>query len=235
MNASTEESQGCTGNGLQLNGPETLSGIGGIVSPRSTGLATAAGGHRYQDRYAAAILAGVIALIAISGCRTNNVCDERSTRSGLGCANCEDIPRGAIPQPLGSYVCAWQRSHAQEADRDDYVLYSYQFGCGGDRLTPDGERHVRKLMSDPNAVIRPLIVETVDDAELAARRRSSVISYLAHLGVVGPEELVRIGESRAEGLLGQEAQGISRRITSQSSSASGRGGQQSSFGGGGIL
>lgn len=179
------------------------------------------------------IVLGSMAMLLVPGCQTANVCDEQGSGRLFCCENCNDIPKGAIPQPLGSYVCAWHSAHAASADQDDRVLYSYQFECGGDQLSAEGKRHLRMQMGDTSGIVRPIIVQSVDDPELSVRRRNSVIDYLVQLGIEQPNDLVRIGDSKAEGLLGQDVPRIANGITSQSNSG-GRGSGRSSLGGGGI-
>ncbi|QDU98855.1 hypothetical protein [Lignipirellula cremea] len=145
---------------------------------------------------------------------------------------CADIPPGAIPQ-TGAHVAGWQSAQAALAERDDLVVYQYEWIGETAELGPFGSRHVDELMHrclnvEPGAIIlEPSGVVSIDVA-----RQSTLIARLASHGVPDAESRVLLGYSKAEGLYGQEALPLSAGYL-RSGSRTGNGLGGGSFGGGG--
>jgi uncharacterized membrane protein YgcG len=145
----------------------------------------------------------------------------------LLCDGCADIPPGAIPQPTGAHACAWQTTQDALAERDDFVVYQYEWKGESAELGPFGRRHVAGLVQRLEAQPCSIIVEPSENPSLDTQRQASLIALLAAHGVPDAESRISVGYPAAEGLHGQEAprleQGYFR-------SGSRRGG----FGGGGF-
>lgn len=119
--------------------------------------------------------------------------------------NCADIPCGAIPPPAGTYSCQWQREQAARAQQDFYVIHEYEWSMAGEKLGPDGRRHVGAIASHLGEGPQQVMVAESDNDKLNAARRKAIIENLQKLGVFDAENRVVVGESQAEGLYGQEA------------------------------
>jgi hypothetical protein len=145
---------------------------------------------------------------------------------------CADIPCGAIPQPPGTFSCQWQNAQKFRAEQDKFVIYRYEWFEGGDRLGPDGRRHIEAIAQRLDGVPFPVIVEKSDDNAVNETRRQQVIASLATLGVANPEQRVILGYSEAEGLSGPEAVRIGNRSPASPSLAPGGGGGYGPVGGG---
>ncbi len=148
------------------------------------------------------ILAAVLpALAALSA-----GCARDSAGGYVFCTDkCADIPCGAIPPPAGTYNCRWQNEQAARAQLDFFVVHHYEWYMGGDKLGPDGRRHIRGLAKRLGELPTPVIVAESGDDKLDAARKQNVAAYLTELGVPNAEGAVVIGGSEAEGLYGQNA------------------------------
>jgi hypothetical protein len=159
------------------------------------------------------------------------------------CDRGEDIPARSIPAPPGTYVSGWNDAMVGTAAQHRFVIERSEWFSGGDRLGPDGQRHLQQLAGVLPENSEQVIIEaeplrfddqeqTYDDAqqttlELNEQRRSVVIAGLTELGVVDAESRVVVEPLDRVGVQGIEAprvflQGIN--------GGGGRGGQ----GGGGF-
>ena len=148
----------------------------------------------------AGLTAGLASLIL--GCCTD--CGE------LICDSWANIPRGAIPKPVGEYTCAWQNAQAALAERDDFVIYRYEWVGDTAELGPFGIRHVGDLAFRLQSQPACLIIEPAEDTPLNSERRLVLVARLASQGIPDADSLVIIGDSVAEGLHGLEAPRLSR-------------------------
>ncbi len=161
-----------------------------------------------------------------------------------GCSNpcgtwlwkgCQDIPAGAIPRPLGSHTCGWQTAQAEAAERDDFVVYRYEWIGQSVELGPFGTRHVMGLAQRMATQPATLVLEPSGDATLDSTRREALIQSLASQNLPDPASRVVVGWGVAEGLEGQEAQRLSQGyFRSGSRGGGGGGGGQGMGAGGGI-
>jgi hypothetical protein len=55
---------------------------------------------------------------------------------------CNNITPGAIPQPNGTYLCQWNHAETARADRDNFVIYQYEWSADGTKLTQFGQEHL---------------------------------------------------------------------------------------------
>jgi hypothetical protein len=146
---------------------------------------------------------------------------------------CATIPKGAIPQPYGWFLHKWQNAMAAKAEADDFVIYKHEWFKGGTELGPYGIYHIQQILKRLPGVPFPVMlqVETQDPARNEIRR-AAIIGYLAQVGVPHPETRVVLGYPEAEGLYGDEATRIYRRLISfQNPFGMGMGGGFGGFGG----
>jgi hypothetical protein len=154
--------------------------------------------------------------LAVSGCCHN---EQKS---------CNDIPSGAIPQPNGTYVCQWNHAETARADRDNFVIYQYEWSADGKKLTQFGQEHVARIAQGLPQVCFPVVIEPATDPHLNESRRLAVLEALANCHVPIVPDRVVLGRSEAEGLYGQEAPGVASGMLSNQGSGGGAG----SMGGG---
>ena len=147
---------------------------------------------------------------AISGCQS-------------GQKPCEDIAPGAIPQPNGTYACQWIHAETARADRDNFVIYQYEWSADGTRLTQFGQEHMARIAQGLPQVPFPVVIEPVSDPRLNEIRRMAVLESLANCHVPIVPERVVIGRSEAEGLYGDEAVGVAARMLRNTASGQGGG------------
>ena len=117
----------------------------------------------------------------------------------------EDIPFGAIPQPVGSFQNTWQGAQAFKAEASDFVFYTYEWDEGTAELNPVGRRHLSELLprlgNEPfNIVVQP--GRECEDLDL--QRRAALIARLQDHEVLTPEERVLVATVDA-GLRGDES------------------------------
>lgn len=125
-----------------------------------------------------------IALIASGGCA--------QCRRWFG-DRCADIPPGAIPPPAGSHTCAWQTAQAISAERDDFVIYQYEWLNESADFGPFGSRHIEQLADRLAAHPFCVRVEPTENAELDNARRATTVEKLATLGVADADARVVVG------------------------------------------
>jgi hypothetical protein len=166
---------------------------------------------------------GLAAVVAAAGCR--------SPGALFGPA-CADIPKGAIPQPSGTYACQWQSAQAERAELDDFVIYANEWLEKSAALAPCGKAHVDVMAHRLQTMPVQVIVQQSLDPELDQARRATVIELLASKGVADVENVVTIGCPEAEGLFGFEAPRIVRGYGQTGTFGAGTGGRGVGFGGG---
>ena len=165
-----------------------------------------------------------ISLTAGAGCRTHHGPRNVHPRA--------DIPKGAIPAPLGTAACQWQNEQSARAERDYFVIYGNERRYGreedGTRLGPFGTRHLEELAERLPYEPFPIVIDRGDDAELDQARKIAVVSYLESKGLPDAESRVVVGRGEANALYGIEAPPIGIGFIGSGGGAGGRGG------GGGI-
>lgn len=129
--------------------------------------------------------------------------------------NCSDIPPGAIPLPIGSYVRAYQARQADKAEIDDFVIYTNEWSYDNDlQLGPYGAKHLARIASRMGVTPYPVIVQPDDDPALNEKRRTVVVNNLTALGIPDAAPRVVIHYPEAEGLFGDEAEQKYQRLVS---------------------
>ena len=168
-------------------------------------------------------------VLAVAGCRS--YCKEKQYG---WCDPGADIPAGAIPQPAGTHSSQWFATQAALADRDDFVVYQYEWQADHAQLGPFGKRHVStladRLISEPAQIT----IEPSDDEALDTARLEVLVILLAERGVAGADQRVVVAHPSAEGLHGREAPQISNAYFTGGGRGQGSssGSNQNSFGGG---
>lgn len=223
-------------------------------------------------------VAGACLLLAglLSGCRSADTCCDStepvssssfvggsggqlvSVHRTAGYAECppdescdrgEDIPARAIPAPPGTYVSGWNDAMKATAAQHEFVIERAEWFSGGDRLGPNGQRHLRQLAAVLPQNSEQVIIEaeplrfadreqTYDDAqqttvELNEMRRSVVVAGLTELGVADAESRVVVEPLDRVGVRGIEAPRVFLQGISGGGGRGGRGGGGFGAGGGG--
>ena len=160
-------------------------------------------------------LAGVV--LGCTGTKTWQAHDE-----------CATIPKGALPEPNGTFVREFGKRQTFKAAFDDFVIYSNEWLDDGKELGPAGTYHIQQIIRRLPTVPFPVMIQVDPDPEKNAARRSLIVNALAMAGVPDPEQRVLIGFPGAEGLYGEEGQYIYNRMLMTSA----RGGMGYGFGGG---
>ena len=160
----------------------------------------------------------------------------------VGCKHaeyCKDIPEGAIPQPVGTYVCQWQHAQMDRAEADDFVIYRYEWLRETDQFSPYGGQHMMRLVGRLQHSPESVIIAPSGDIELDQARVRSAIGLLVAEGVSDAHQRVAIGNPTAEGLYGQEAPRTAQQLFRNRGGGGGgnfgfggQGGFGSGFGGG---
>lgn len=116
-------------------------------------------------------------------------------------------PEDFRPRPLGASVYDTARTMVANGEAARLTLYRYDFVPGTETLSPAGLDQLARLAPQFAASPYPLIVErTPGDPALAEARRLAVLAALeANVGPVPPDRVL-VGEARAHGMAGINAQ-----------------------------
>jgi hypothetical protein len=166
-------------------------------------------------------LGSILLALTVSGCQS-------------GHKACEDIPPGAIPQPNGTYLCQWNHAETARADRDNFVIYQYEWSADATKLTQFGQEHIRRIAQGLSQVCFPIVIEPSSDPQLNEIRRLAVLEALANCHVPIVPERVVLGRSEAEGLYGDEAAGVAGRMLRNTVGGQGAGAMGGGVTGGGA-
>ncbi len=170
--------------------------------------------HRQDvNRWFGAIGFVLMVLAAVAGCH-----------NGPGSGACNDIPPGAIPQPNGTYACQWIHAEMARAAQDNFVVYQYEWSSDPAKLTPAGREHVVGLARRLPQVPYPVVIEPSPDDQVNSARKAAVLETLASCGAPISADRVVVGRSEAEGLYGEEAPGVARRMLPTQGGGQGGGG-----------
>jgi hypothetical protein len=138
-------------------------------------------------------LPGVLASCSLAGCTWTN---------------CSTIQPGALPAEEGTYVHAHQLVQMNKAEADDFVIYKSEFCDNGTKLGPFGTYRFGQMVRRLAEVPFPIVIQPAQDLALDEARRAAIVARLASVGVPNPEARVVIAYPEAEGLYGEEAEGI---------------------------
>ncbi len=194
---------------------------------------------------AGAAWSGMLLLLAVlSGCCHDWGCGKSCGTGGCSTGKCStcffnkcaDVPCGALPAPLGSFVRRFEKIQADKAEADDFIVYLCEWYMGGEDLGPYGEYHMKLMASRLNEVPFQVVLQPSPDREQNERRKFKVIEALGAAGFPDAPNRVVIAYPDVEGLDGNEApriyyQMLQRGIFNNRIGSSGSGG--GAFGGGG--
>jgi len=136
---------------------------------------------------------------------------------------CADIPKGAIPAPLGTYNCGWQNVHTNLADRNLLTIYRSEWIGETTELGPFGQRHVAEIPKQAAQLGEPIVVELSGDRDLDESRRRAVVEQLAAQGISDADQWVTINYASAEAAYAIEAPRNVSSYISGSNTSQGRG------------
>jgi uncharacterized membrane protein YgcG len=164
-----------------------------------------------------------------TGCQDGNCQD----KSFFWSDRCSTIPKGAIPQPVGTHLRQIDAVQIKKADADHFVIYQYEWDRTGKDLSRSGKRHVEGLAARLATSACPVLIEPEGKPELDEARRQAVIVTLATKGIADADHRVLVDYPDAEALYGQTAPLIAYGYLRSSSSRTGGGGGGGGMGGGG--
>ena len=130
----------------------------------------------------------------------------------LGVDQCADIPCGAIPEPAGTKVCAWQSAQVQSAIADQTVLYQADFVDRTDQLSPAARQRIGRHATSGLGTQLPWVIEPSGDPDLDASRVAAVNLALSQQNITAVE--VQIATPAALGLRGPLAEQVAGRVGS---------------------
>ncbi|MEJ5277074.1 MAG: hypothetical protein WHU94_14280, partial [Thermogemmata sp.] len=88
--------------------------------------------------------------------------------------NCADIPKGAIPAPVGTFTTEWQARQAGKAEADDFVFYYNEWLDDQAVLGPYGGEHLDRVIPRlPYVPFQIIIQPEPDKPALNARRHKA--------------------------------------------------------------
>jgi hypothetical protein len=173
-------------------------------------------------------------LLASPGCQGTNCQDGTCQEKNFFWSDhCSTIPKGAIPQPVGTHLRNLDAVQIKKADADHFVIYQYEWDRTGKDLSRSGKRHVEGLARRIAESPCPVLIEPEGNAELDEARRQAVIFTLANKGITDADQRVLVDYPDAEALYGQTAPLIAFGYLRSSASMMGGGGGGGGLGGGG--
>ena len=166
--------------------------------------------------------AGATAICLLPGC----------THDGWLCLDrCASVPKGAIPDPVGTKVNWAVEAQAANAAEDDFVIYKHEWCKGAIELGPYGTYHLREVIRRLGDVPFPVVLQPEVDNQINLARRALLVKRLLAAGIHDAEQRVVIAFPEAEGLYGDEALRIYYALITAQSGLGGYGGL-GGFGGG---
>lgn len=146
--------------------------------------------------------------------------------------NCSDIPKGAIPAPAGAHTLNYLNRQVDKAEADDFAIYYNEWLEGTTEFGPFGTTHFEQIARRLPSVAFPIVIQPVDDKELNAARKVTVINLLAKAGIENAKDRVVVAYPTAEGLSGEQGERIYPQIFQGGGGAGGGFGGIGGFGGG---
>jgi hypothetical protein len=177
----------------------------------------------------------ILSTLLLAGCCCPGKGDSCHGRGGfcsrlLG-TQCADVPQGAIPEPPGAFVRRFQFVQEFKAEADDFVIYLHEWYRGGKELGPWGKWHLEKIIRRLPEVDFPVLIQIHPDPALNQERWDFVVRQVALAGIPDAEQRVILGNPRAEGLYGDEAERIYQALVT-GADVGGFGAAFAGFGGG---
>lgn len=125
---------------------------------------------------------------------------------------CPDIEPGALPQPNGSFVKAFQDVQATKAEADDFVIYTNEWFMGETELGPFGQNHLKRIAIRLPKEPVPVVIQESFNPELDQIRQRKVVDALASAGIPDAHLRVIVGPPAALDLDGNEGPRIYRQM-----------------------
>jgi hypothetical protein len=105
--------------------------------------------------------------------------------------------------PIGTTELNHYVGHKRAAMPHRFLFYQSDFYTNTDRLTPDGQARLLRMMGDLDRWQGPIIVEPLlDNQALTERRQASVANLMATLGRTDATERVMVAMSPYQGVIG---------------------------------
>jgi hypothetical protein len=160
----------------------------------------------------AAMCAGLGVAAAVVGCE--HACQTCGVNGGRGNCQpvvdaCADIPKGAIPRPIGTFTFEIFNRMQAKAEGDDFTIFYNEWVDNQAVLGPYGQEELQRIIVRLPAVPFPVIVQPEPDRPiLNGLRQQAIINALMAAGIPNAIERVVIGRPAGEGLFGDEAERI---------------------------
>lgn len=124
----------------------------------------------------------------------------------------QDIPEGALPQPLGTSTNEFFSRQAQVGETDAFVVYLYEWDGDGTDLDAWSQQRLHGLINQLPRQPYLLVVQPSDDSRLDDARRRALVAMVSRQGVPHADERVIVANPRADALYGIESGRIIRGI-----------------------
>lgn len=128
----------------------------------------------------------------------------------FGVDRCADIPAGAIPEPAGNKVCAWQTAQITSAFADQTTLYQCDFVGETSDLSPQAQQRILRHIHTGVASQSVWMIEPSANAPLDQSRIRSVSEFLTEQGA--PSFEVFLATPAAIGLEGAQAERVAGNV-----------------------
>lgn len=119
-----------------------------------------------------------------------------------------DIPSGAIPQPVGTYVKLHTERMANNAEASDFIMFLHEWTPEHISLGPGGQRHLLQMTARLVSEQYSIIIEPSGDAGLDERRRAAIAKHLLENQIPDAENRVLVSVPNAEGIFAEESDRI---------------------------
>ena len=123
-------------------------------------------------------------------------CAQHAGVNGVDCL--ADVPKGAVPEPVGTKLCQWQNAQIQQAAGDQTTLYRADFIGDSVELSPGAVEKIVRAIRSGTAYAQNWIIEPSNDNYLDSARVNTLVQQLAICGVTNPQ--VGLGIPTAFGL-----------------------------------
>jgi hypothetical protein len=149
---------------------------------------------------------GLAAATAVIGCHHAFMESDSETCKHHGC---EEVPKGAIPQPIGTFTDSYLVRQMDKGRADAFVVYYNEWLDGQSVLGPFGADHLARIANGVRLCPYPVVIQPEPDhPALTSERQRVVIEGLLNAGITDAAARVVVGRPMAEGLFGEEAERI---------------------------
>jgi len=158
---------------------------------------------------------GLVLPVFVAGCMCHGdgACDSGGLSALRGRFDkCATIPAGAIPVPIGTHSNEIFDRQVAKGRADNFVIYLYEWSGDTANFGPFGSRHIDRIASQLPKENYPVVLEPDCDPAVNEARRLSTVAYLEQHGNPDASKVVVVGYPQAEGLYGDQAEPIYRRM-----------------------